>query len=114
MIEQEKTVCALGKLIGWLETWRDAQGAYNGFVVHRTEAKRMGRVHDTAWTQSAMIRGYGNLYRKSREARWGDAMTLAADLLASRYDPKSGKILYTGHEDDRFHSLVSSLINFWP
>lgn len=98
---------AIEKLIAWLETWRDEQGSYNGFVVHRTEAKRMGRVHDTAWTQSAMIRGYGNLYRKSRETRWGDAMTLAADLFASRYDPQTGKIRYTGHEDDRFHSLVS-------
>lgn len=104
---QEPILKALEKQIGWLETWRDAQGAYDGFVVHRTEAKRMGRVHDTAWTQSAMIRGYGNLYRKNREQHWCDAMTLAADLLASRYDPQSGKILYTGHEDDRFHSLVS-------
>ncbi len=107
MIDQEAIVSALGALVGWLESWRDQRGAYNGFVVHRTEAKRMDRVHDTAWTQSAMIRGYGNLYRKSRELRWGDAMTLAADLLVSHYDPETGKILYTGHEDDRFHSLVS-------
>ncbi len=107
MIEQEKIVHSLEKFIAWLETWRDDDGAYNGFVVHRMEAKRMGRVHDTAWTQSAMIRGYGNLYRKSREPRWGQAMTLAADLLASRYDSQTGRILFTGHEDDRFHSLVS-------
>ena len=107
LIPQEKICTALGTLIGWLETWRDEKGAYNGFVVHRTEAKRMGRVHDTAWTQSAIIRGYGNLYRKSREPRWGQAMTLAADLLASRYDPKSGIFFHTGHEDERFHSLVS-------
>ena len=107
MIEQGKVATSLGKLIGWLETWRNEQGAYNGFVVHRNEAKRMARVHDTAWTQSAIIRGYGNLYRKSREARWGDLMIQAADLLASRYDQKSGKLHHTGHEDDRFHSLVS-------
>lgn len=98
---------ALGALIGWLETWRDDRGAYNGFVVHRTEGKRMGRVHDTAWTQSAMVRGYGNLYRASGEQRWSDAMVRAADLLASRYDPKTGRLHYTGHEDDRFQSLVS-------
>ncbi len=107
MIAQDALVDALGSLIPWLETWRNEHGAYNGFVVHRTEAKRMGHVHDTAWTQSAMIRGYGNLYRKGQEPRWRDAMTLAADLLASRYDPQTGRIRYTGHEDDRFQSLVS-------
>jgi hypothetical protein len=107
MIDQGHLIIALGKLIGWMETWRDEHGAYHGFVVHRTEAKRMGSVQDTAWTQAAMIRGYGNLYRKSKEARWGQAMTLAADLLASRYDPRTGKIIHTGHEDERFSSLVS-------
>lgn len=105
--QQDDIVRALGGLIGWLESWRDESGAYNGFVVHRTEAKRMRWVHDTAWTQSAMIRGYGNLYRKSREQRWGDAMTLAAGLLSSRYSAETGRIIYTGHEDDRFQSLVS-------
>ncbi|MCF6285885.1 MAG: AGE family epimerase/isomerase [Candidatus Hydrogenedentes bacterium] len=105
--EQDQIAHALGNLIGWLETWRNEQGAYNGFVVHRTEGKRMGRVHDTAWTQSAIIRGYGNLYRNSGESRWGDAMTRAADLLASRYDAETGRLHYTGHEDDRFQSLVS-------
>lgn len=107
MIDQNRIVTALNQLTPWLETWRDENGAYNGFVVHRTEAKRMDRVHDTAWTQSAMIRGYGNLYRKSREPRWGQALTLAADLLADLYDPETGRIRHTGHEDDRFQSLVS-------
>lgn len=107
MIDQEQIAGSLGKMIGWLETWRDENGAYNGFVVHRTEAKRMGRVHDTAWTQAAMIRGYGNLYRKNRVARWGQSMALAADLLATRYDPQTGNISHTGHEDERFRSLVS-------
>jgi hypothetical protein len=107
MVEQGIIIDAVGNLISWMETWRDEQGAYNGFVVHRTEAKRMGRVHDTAWTQSAVIRGYGNLYRKSREKRWGEAMALAADPFANRYDPDTGRIVHTGHEDDRFQSLVS-------
>ena len=31
------------------------------------------------WTQAAMIRGYGNLYRHSLEPRWGKAMTDAAE-----------------------------------
>lgn len=106
-LDQTRIASALERLIAWLESWRDDNGAYNGFVVHRTEAKRMGRVHDTAWTQAAVIRGYSNLYRKSREQRWYDRMVLAADLLASRYDPQTGRIQYTGHEDDRFQSLVS-------
>lgn len=106
MIHQEQICSALGKLIGWLETWRDATGAYQGFIVHRTEAKRMKWTHDTAWTQAAMIRGYGNLYRRRREARWGEKMTQAADLQAARYDPQTGRIRFTGHEDDRFQSLV--------
>ncbi len=107
MIEQRKIARALESLIGWLETWRDVNGAYNGFVVHRTEAKRMRRVHDTAWTQSAIIRGYGNLCRKSSDERWRKRMLRAADCLAGRYDPETGRLQYTGHEDDRFQSLVS-------
>jgi len=118
VIDQKIISRSLGNLIGWLETW-NANGAYNGFVVHRTEAKRMGAVHDTAWTQSAMIRGYGNLYRKSHESRWYDAMIKAADLFAGRYDPQTGRIKHTGHEDERFQSLVScalgicSLLSIW-
>jgi len=107
MIDQKQIALSLGNMIGWLETWRDEQGAYNGFVVHRTEGKRMKHVHDTAWTQAAMIRGYGNLYRKSREVRWEQPMTLAADLLASRYNSQTGIFNHTGHEDERFFSLVS-------
>lgn len=107
MVSQQTIADSLGQLIGWLERWRDQEGAYNGFVVHRFETKRMGRVHDTAWTQAAMIRGYGNLYRKSRVSRWRGAMICAADCLASRYDSETARIHNTGHEDDRFHSLVS-------
>ena len=106
-LDQKLVTEKLGDLIGWLETWRATNGAYNGFVVHRTETKRMGSVHDTAWTQSAVVRGYGNLYRKSGEARWYDAMILAADLLADRYDDNTGRWHHTGHEDERFQSLVS-------
>jgi hypothetical protein len=107
MIDQETIRGSLGSLIGWLESWQDDSGAYNGFVVHRTETKRMGRVHDTVWTQSAMIRGYANLYRRGGDPRWHTAMIEAVDLLLSRYDPETGRIRNTGHEDDRFQSLVS-------
>lgn len=107
MIDEKRIRDTLGGLIGWLESWRDENGAYNGFVVHRTETKRMDRVHDTAWTQSAMIRGYANLYLRGKDPRWHKAMIEAADLLVSRYDPETGRIRNTGHEDDRFQSLVS-------
>lgn len=105
-MNQKSVINALGGLISWLETWRTAEGAYNGFVIHRANTKRMSHIHDTAWTQAAIIRGYANLYRKSREPRWHDALVLAADLQASRFEPETGKYRFAGHEDDRFCSLV--------
>jgi len=106
MIDQNAIQTALGRLIGWLETWRTASGGYNGFVVHRFVQKRMVQIHDTAWTQAAMIRGYYNLAAKSGEARWREALLLAADLQCSRFDPATGRYFFAGHEDDRYCSLV--------
>jgi len=106
MIDQDRLLAALGRLIGWLETWRTPEGAYNGFVVHRYEQKRMFRIHDTPWTQAAMIRGYFNLASRSPDARWRDAMLRAADLQADRLDPGTAVYRYAGHENDRFRSLV--------
>ena len=105
-ITQNDIQSALGRLIGWMESWRTPGGAYHGFVVHRYETKRMYRIHDTPWTQAAMIRGYANLFEISRENRWLEAMTRAADLQCRRFLPESGKYLYAGHENDRFCSLV--------
>jgi hypothetical protein len=107
LIRQEIICGSLGKLICWLETWCDDQGAYNGFVVHRTETKRMSQIHDTAWSQASVIRGYGNLFRKSSESRWRQRMEKAVTLFVSRYDAETGRIIHTGHEDERFQSLVS-------
>ena len=106
MIDQDRLRSALGRLIGWLETWRTPDGACNGFVVHRYEQKRMFRIHDTAWTHAAIIRGYFNLASKSGQARWREAMTRSADLQASRLDPQTGQYRFAGHENDRFCSLV--------
>jgi len=109
MIDQDRLLAALGRLIGWLETWRTPEGAYHGFVVHRYEQKRMFRIHDTPWTQAAMIRGYFNLASRSAgdaAAPWRDAMLLAADLQAARLDPGTADYRYAGHENDRFRSLV--------
>jgi hypothetical protein len=102
----ESIAAALSGLIAWLETWRTQAAAYNGFVIHRVETKRMWAIHDTAWTQAAMIRGYANLARKTGDDRWLDALRAAADLQASRLDRDSGKYQYAGHEDDRYCSLV--------
>ncbi len=107
MLSQNKIEESLSGLINWMDTWKTKEGAYNGFVVHRTETKRMFRLHDTAWTQSAIIRGYSNLYEKTRADCWYNRMVEAADLQASRYDPATGYINYTGHENDKFKSLVS-------
>ncbi len=96
----------ISKLADWLETWRTQSGAYNGFVVHRFSQKRMLRIHDTAWTQAAMIRGYANLYERTRNKKWYNRMILAADLQCSRLEKSTGKYRYAGHEDDRFCSLV--------
>ncbi len=104
--DQKHLVRATGALISWLKTWCTPAGAYNGFVIHRTDAKRMCRIHDTAWTQAAIIRGFANLYRTSSEERWLFYLKQAADLQHSRFDPATGKYIFAGHEDDRFCSLV--------
>jgi len=103
---QDNVLWALGKLMAWLETWKTKEGGYNGFVIHRFETKRMRHIHDTAWTQAAIIRGYANLYRKSPEDRWYSALKEAADLQLNRYDKSTGKYDFAGHEDDRYCSLV--------
>lgn len=105
-MEQKILKEKLEHLISWLESYRNNDGEYYGFVIHRTEAKRMRRIHDTAWTQAAMVRGYSNLYRKSKEDRWYKSMISAADKIINNYDNNTGKILHTGHEDERFQSLV--------
>jgi len=106
MSTRDTLTSALGRLIGWLDTWRTGAGAYHGYVIHRVETKRMSAIHDTAWTQAAIIRGYANLARASGEARWLEAMRQAADVQASRFEPASGQFRFAGHEDDRFCSLV--------
>lgn len=97
---------ALERQIAWLDTWKTKDGGYNGFVIHRFEQKRMHNIHDTAWAQAAMIRGFLNLYKKSGEYRWYKALREAADLQCSRYDNKTGKYFFAGHENDKFTSLV--------
>ncbi|NMC14578.1 MAG: hypothetical protein GYA34_17040, partial [Chloroflexi bacterium] len=101
----------LSKQISWLQTWKTKYGAYNGYVVHRHDLKRMFRIHDTPWSQSSIINGYLNLYQRTKDEKWLDEAIQAADLQCSRFH-KSGKYIYAGFEDDRFSSLVhNSLAN---
>lgn len=102
---------ALSKQISWLQTWKTKKGAYNGYVVHRHDLKRMFKIHDTPWSQGPIINGYLNLYQKTKDRRWLQEAMEAADLQCTRLH-KTGKYIYAGFEDDRFSSLVhNSLAN---
>ena len=102
---------ALSKQISWLQTWKAKNGAYNGYVVHRHNLKRMFKIHDTPWSQGPIINGYLNLYQKTEDNKWLQEAIQAADLQCKRLH-KTGKYIYAGFEDDRFSSLVhNSLAN---
>lgn len=102
---------ALSKQISWLQTWKTKNGAYNGYVVHRFNSKRMFKIHDTPWSQGPIINGYLNLYQKTKDNKWMQEAMQAADLQCKRLH-KTGKYIYAGFEDDRFSSLVhNSLAN---
>lgn len=101
----------LSKQIFWLQTWKTKEGAYNGYVVHRYDLKRMCKIHDTPWSQGPIITGYLNLYQKTSDKKWLQEAIQAADLQCRRLH-KTGKYIYAGFEDDRFSSLVhNSLAN---
>lgn len=99
------------KQLSWLSTWKTAEGAYNGYVVHRYDLKRMFKIHDTPWSQGPIINGYLNLYVKTEDKKWLEEAISAADLQCKRLQ-KTGEYIYAGFEDDRFSSLVhNSLAN---
>lgn len=101
----------LSKQISWLQTWKTNEGAYNGFVVHRYDLKRMFKIHDTPWSQGPIINGYINLFNKTKDQKWLKEAVLAANLQCKRQQ-NSGEYIYAGFEDDRFSSLVhNSLAN---
>jgi len=102
---------SLTKQLNWLQSWKNSKGAYNGFVVHRFDLKRMFKTHDTPWSQAPIIKGFINLYNKTKKEKWLNEAILAADLQCTRLN-KTGEYKYTGFEDDRFSSLVhNSLAN---
>jgi len=104
-MEKQLIAQALSSQIFWLRTWKTAQGAYNGYVVHRHDLKRMFNVHDTPWAQAPVAKGYLNLYLKTKDRKWLQEATQAVDLQVKRLC-NSGKYIYAGFEDDRFS-------NFW-
>lgn len=112
MIMKEQIISeALSKQIHWLLTWKTKNGAYNGYVVHRYDLKRMLKIHDTPWSQAPIINGYLNLYQKTKDEMWLQEAIQAANLQCERLN-KTGKYIYAGFEDDRFSSLVhNSLAN---
>jgi hypothetical protein len=47
----------LGALWDYLSSWVAPDGGVHGPVVHRGDLKRMFAIHDTAWTQQAVLEG---------------------------------------------------------
>ena len=93
-------------LMSWLETWKNKEGAYLGFVVHRCDLKRMFNIHDDTWAQSPIINGYLNIFEKSYDRRWLKRAEIAADLLVKRLNSTTGKYKYAGWENDKSTTLA--------
>jgi hypothetical protein len=96
-------------LWNYLSSWISPNGGVNGPVVHRGDLKRLFAVHDTAWTQQAVIRGLLHLCRRSGKAYWLDAALRLADAQCAR-QTADGSFRRAGHEDDRFSSLVHNAL----
>jgi hypothetical protein len=99
----------LAALWNYLSSWISPDGAINGPVVHRGDLKRLFAVHDTAWTQQAVIRGLLHLYRRSGKSYWLTAAMRLADAQCAR-QTVDGSFRWAGHEDDRFSSLVHNAL----
>jgi hypothetical protein len=99
----------LAALWSWLSSWIAPDGGVNGPVVHRADLKRMWAIHDTPWTQSAVIHGLLHLYRRSGDEYWLDCAVRLGDAQCSRQE-HDGRFRWAGHEDDRFSSLVHNAL----
>ena len=99
----------LAALWAWLSSWLSRDGGVNGPVVHRADLKRMFAVHDTPWTQSAVISGLLHLHRRSGDDRWLEWATRLGDSQCARQHA-DGHFRWAGHEDDRFSSLVHNVL----
>lgn len=97
-------------MYNWLNTWRQLDGAYNGWVVHRFDLKRLKEIHDTPWGQGPIIHGLINLYRRTGDITYYLQAKSSVELQMSRLDYDSGKFNFAGFEDDRFSSLVHNAL----
>lgn len=93
------------RMYHWLNTWCQEDGAYNSFVVHRYDLKRLKMIHDTPWGHCAVIEGLIILYEKTPILELKDQIEKAVRLQISRLD-EDGSFINAGFEDDRFSSLV--------
>jgi hypothetical protein len=99
----------LAALWEWLSSWIAADGGVNGPVVHRADLKRIAAIHDTAWTQHAVIEGLLHLFRRSGNGYWLERAVALADAQCARQQ-EDGRFRWAGHEDDRFSALVSNAL----
>jgi len=99
----------LGLQWNYIQSWISSDGGVQGPVVHRGDLKRMFSVHDTPWTQHAVVQGLLNLYKRSGQQYWLNWAIRTADAQCSRQEP-NGHFRWAGHEDDRFSSLVSNAL----
>jgi hypothetical protein len=95
----------LAALWDWLSTWIAPDGGVYGPVVHRFDLKRLATLKDTAWTQSAVIRGLLHLHRRSGDDYWLRRALRLADAQCERQEP-NGRFARAGHDDNRLSSLV--------
>ena len=97
-------------MLDWLNTWRQADGAYNGWVVHRFDLKRLKYIHDTPWEQTPIIDGLFNLYKATENDKYYKLARESVKLQIKRLDTKTGMFENAGFEDDRFSSLVHNAL----
>jgi hypothetical protein len=95
----------LAPLWDYLSSWIAPDGGVNGPIVHRGDYKRMFAIHDTPWTQHAVIEGLLHLYRRSGNDVWLERALRLGDAQCTRLQ-MDGHFRWAGHEDDRFSSLV--------
>lgn len=100
---------AVGQMWTYLSSWLSDSGGVNGPVVHRANLKRMRRIHDTPWTQAAVIEGLLNLYRNSSNSYWLEHAIRLGHAQCDRLSD-NGSFKWAGHEDDRFSSLVHNAL----
>ena len=110
MMDANRINQATRNLLDWLNTWRQTSGAYNGWVVHRFDLKRLKEIHDTPWEQTPIIDGLFNLYQKTNNRAYYDLAKESVLLQIARLDTQTGMFDNAGFEDDRFSSLVHNAL----